>query len=310
MLDVFNFVDYSYSVDVFYANGTSESWQTWQKPRNCKFVSILAIGGGGGAGGGRGSALNAAGGGGGGGSASITKGLYLASVLPDKLYIQVGDGGNGGNGGSGANGSAGAAGGVSYITLLPNTTLQNQLLYANGGNGGLGGLSSGAGTPGGSGSVFTKTTTRPITYLGMVSSQAGTLGGAGSSIGSTPTNLTIAYILTGGGGGGGSSAGATPSVGASITGAGFVPTVNGGASTGGVGDSGFRPSFISMDSLSRYPLFATGGGGGGGRGTAGTAGDGGNGGYGCGGGGGGGAYNGTGGKGGDGGDGIIVITSF
>lgn len=310
MLDVFNIPDGNILNQVFYTNGTTNSWQIWNKPKNCKFVSILAIGGGGGAGGGRGSGIDSAGGGGGGGSASITKGYYLASLLPDTLYIQVGDGGNGGAGGSGANGSNGGVGGVSYISILPSVANQNLLLNASGGNGGVGGVNSGPGTPGGGGAVFSKSTFRPLSYLGITTSQAGVSGGAGSSIGSTPTNLTISYILTGGGGGGGTTAGATPSVGASITGSGFVPTINGGASTGGVGDSGFRPSFISMDSLSRYPLFSTGGAGGGGRGTNGTAGAGGNGAYGSGGGGGGGAYNGTGGKGGDGGDGIIVVISF
>ena len=54
----------------FFALG-STAWQTWQKPRNCKFVYITAIGGGGG-GGSCSDVLGTAGGGGGGGSSSIT----------------------------------------------------------------------------------------------------------------------------------------------------------------------------------------------------------------------------------------------
>jgi hypothetical protein len=50
-MDVFNFQNTQNNNFVFYANGGTTSWQTWTKPKNCKFISILAISGGGGGGG-------------------------------------------------------------------------------------------------------------------------------------------------------------------------------------------------------------------------------------------------------------------
>ena len=60
MLDVSHIPGSNDSTQIFYANGTT-SWQTWQKPRNAKFIQIFCLGsGGGGAGGGLNPAANAA----------------------------------------------------------------------------------------------------------------------------------------------------------------------------------------------------------------------------------------------------------
>ncbi len=58
MIDIFNLPNINNS-QVFYTQG-SGIWQTWQKPRNCKFIHFTLIGGGGGGGGGRGSNSNTA----------------------------------------------------------------------------------------------------------------------------------------------------------------------------------------------------------------------------------------------------------
>ena len=130
-MDFFNLPNLASQNYFFFANGSS--WQVWNKPVNCKFVYIFAIGGGGGGGGGRTSALNTATGGGGGGSSSITVGLFPASMLPDRFYVQVGLGGLGGVGS--ANGNAGT---LSYISLALNFTNLNILIQS-----GLAGASGG-----------------------------------------------------------------------------------------------------------------------------------------------------------------------
>ena len=90
MIDFNNLPDNAINNQVFYGNADIANWQTWQKPNNCKYIYIIAIGSGGGGGGGRKSNSNTTAGGGGGGSGAITTGFFQAFVLPDVLYIQVG----------------------------------------------------------------------------------------------------------------------------------------------------------------------------------------------------------------------------
>ena len=96
-------------------------------------------------------------------------------------------------------------------------------------------------------------------------------------------------------------------VGGNITGAGFIPTISGGAVGGFNGTAGFNQFNPSSILSSSSPLFFTGGAGGGSN-ARGTGGDGGNGAFGCGGGGGGAGL--TGGRGGRGGDGLVIITCW
>ena len=51
MLDIFNIPGQQDNVKIFYARGTTD-WQTWTKPRNCKFIWMMCMGGGAGGGGG------------------------------------------------------------------------------------------------------------------------------------------------------------------------------------------------------------------------------------------------------------------
>ena len=70
MLDLFHIPSNTDSTKIFYAQGAT-AWQTWQKPRNAKFIQIFCLGGGAGGGGGSASTSAAAltrGGGGGGAS--------------------------------------------------------------------------------------------------------------------------------------------------------------------------------------------------------------------------------------------------
>jgi hypothetical protein len=125
------------NIQVFNAQN-SNIFQTWQKPRGCKFVNFFVIGAGGGGGsGGNWSIGNNSVGGGGGGSGGIYNTIIPSMYLPDTLYIMVGLGGFGG----GSNGVAanGGTGGATYISTSGNLSNLNQGLFMSMG-GGAGGL--------------------------------------------------------------------------------------------------------------------------------------------------------------------------
>ena len=318
---------------VFYATGAGV-WQVWNKPSNCRFVQILAIGGGGGGGGGAingttGTAISHSGGSGGCGS-NIVVVKAPGFLLPDRLYVLVGIGGAGGAGGSSSTtataGGTGSAGTQSYVCMVPSTTSSTTdalAVTAQATNGGTGGYTtaSTSGTLSGSPATFNLGKLFDLYNPSPFSSQ----DSGGSSI-TGAVAKTIAYNLSGGTGGGAiSSTGPTYYPGGAFNAVVFFPGLSGGASYLSGDPSGLRgwgPTVIGP-SLT-YPLLFTGGtGGGAGIGTVSTpasgnrAGDGGDGAYGCGGGGGGAGTKGSngstpnsGGKGGRGGDGLVIITAW
>ena len=96
-MDVFNLPNNDDNNRIFYPNGSGDTWQTWYKPKNTKFIYIQTIGGGGGGGSSPNTGVSTVrGGGGGGGCSSVANGMFIASLLPDILYVQVGVGGVGG----------------------------------------------------------------------------------------------------------------------------------------------------------------------------------------------------------------------
>lgn len=291
MLDISNIPSQQQQTYILYATG---NWQTWNKPRNAKFIEIFCLGGG--AGGGQhtvsaGSAFA----GGGGASAGIVRGLIPAFLLPDTIYILVAKGGAGAI----TSATAGSVGNISYVALQPSTSEQTLICKSSTTTAGAGGAAAG----GGNAPSISVVALSAFGNLGLFTAIAG-VNGAGGSLTTTGSGTNQAAlgtnILSGGCGGGGKGAAGVFGQGGSITSASAVLTtqVNGGQTEGADGGSGYG---------TLQPFCGTGGAGGAGRGgTTGTGGRGGNGWYGCGGGG-------TGGgsvvsKAGDGGDGLVIIT--
>ena len=293
MIDFFNLPQPSDSVQIFYSNGISNNFSIWNKPANCKFVYILAIGAGGNGGAGGSTAGTARSGGAGGGSGASTTAIYPAWCLPDNLYVTVGLGG----------GQAGG-GGLTLVSTKPDgaAAAGTAVLWANaGGNASLT-------TQGAAGNAF-GSNLGLYSFYSIFTANAGIIGGAAGI--STPTagaTITLTQPLSPGAGGGGSSAANASSNGGDVTGTGLIPTSTGGTTTGVInGGNGYNSIKPFIDISQRLPLFFTGGAGGAGGGAnpGGNGGD-----AGIGGGGGGGGAGSTGGNGGRGGDGLVVIISW
>ena len=283
MLDV-NFIPGQQdNVKIFYARGTTD-WQTWQKPRGCKFIWIMCIGAGSGGfgGAGAGGAASAPGGPGG----AVTKALLPANTIPDTLYIQPGTGSTGGAGAATNINNLPNVPGRSFISITPSSAVTMNIVCTSGLANASGGTVESAATVAAAG----------LLSLGNFTSTAG-VGQAAAGSNVTPLTTTITCA-----GANGSTAGAN--AGANISsvdlGTYSTPLIAGGAA-GTVGNSGI---------WFWKPMFGLGGSGGGGV-ASGVAGNGGNANsYGCGGGGGGNSAAGTGGNGGKGGDGLVIIATF
>jgi hypothetical protein len=290
MLDVFNIPGQQDNVTIFYGRGTTD-WQTWQKPRNCKFIWIMCIGGGcGGEAGTTESPSNV--GGRGGGSGGVCRVIYPANVLPDTLFVQPGAG------------SAGAAfpgtpspASRSFVGIIAGTAAMNTVCVSG---------AAGAGTTNPNNAETAATTTQAgLMSLGTF---IATAGQAGDTLGSGITPLSATITSGGALGGIVTVAGGTPGLSIASVNLGIytTPQISGGAAggisgTGGAGNNGI---------WSWKPMFGLGGAGGGGTNTGvNSGGRGGDGAYGC--GGGGGAAGSTiGGAGGKGGDGLVIIATF
>lgn len=291
MLDLSFIPNSQQDVSIFYANGSA--WQTWQKPRKCNYVYIMCIGGGGG--GAAGPTANN-GNAGAGASGAVTRILYNAQQLPDRLYVQVGLGGVGGL----TSGAAGTNGTRSLVTLQPTVLAQN-LVAISGAAGAVGGT-TGGGTSAGE-TVSTQTTATFYTIGNFIS----TAGRANTPSGLLDITPLTSQITSPGAGGGGFTS--TPVIfqAGSILSTTYSPLIPLGVSSSTAGVNGTNGG----DGVTIWkPFFSVGGAGGGASVTA-NGGKGGNGGIGSGGGGGGaGATLAQGGSGGKGGDGLVIIISF
>jgi len=281
---------------------TNTQWHTWIKPRGKAMMNIICIGGGGGGGGGFTAAAAAArGGGGSGGSSAVTRVTIPLHLVPDKLFVQVGQGGKGVGSGGGTAGS----GVLSYVAIAPNTTASNVIAVSGnaatvGGGTGTGAAVGAAGTAG----TIATIANCPLAGLGHFDFIAGQIGVAGGAVaggnGTAQTIPVTSVITTGGTGGGGTTSadfagGAWTAITSSWLSEQRPATPAAGSNNGSGGFPIWKPLFFF-------------GGTGGSASNAGVGGNGGNGSYGSGGGGGGGGT--TGGRGGDGGSGIVIITCW
>jgi hypothetical protein len=196
------------------ATGGTTAWHTWRKPHGSSMLVIYCIGGGAGGGGGRGAAAGAThGGGGSGGGSGISQYLYPLWLLPDSLYILVGQGGTGGAGGSSANGGIGIDGQLSYVAVYPDTTLHNLLALsgAAAATAGGGGTAAAGGAAGVAGTVATEALA-PLSHWAIsdnfVAGVVGLVGGFTGVDGLSVTNGTgcpIGGSASGGGIGNGTT---------------------------------------------------------------------------------------------------------
>jgi hypothetical protein len=300
MIDYNHLPNIDQNISIFTTAG-STAWQTWQKPRGCKFVYIFVLGSGGGGGGGQSGTGVGRTGGGGGGSSGVNKGMFLSNTLPDTLYVNVGVGGTAGNpNGDGGNGA------FSYVSAEPNTTAINVVLVSNSTTVPIGGLA--ASTPGNTGGVVANAN-QILNYCGVSQFSTGQIGTAGgANVGGLASSVSMSNIVTGGAGGGGSSSVNLNGGGGSVILGNALPTITGGVAGGtNNGQNGYCGIEPNKTNILRDAFVFTSGAGGGANG-AGIGGNGGNGSYGCGGGGGGAGT--TGGSGGRGGDGLVIIISY
>jgi len=308
-MDIFNLPNNDINNAIFYTSGSGDTWQTWYKPRNVKFIYITTIGGGGGGGS---SPNTGAGtnryGGGGGGCSSMANGLFPAVSLPDILYIQVGYGGLGG-----VLGTSGSNGNISYVSAQPNNLRTNVVLANGNSGGGGGGAGTGAsvGAAGAAGTVLTQVNCG-LSYLGAINFNVGQVGLAGGTTnGNSYSYVSFILPITGGAGGAGVTSANATGTGGGLTGGSIWPTIAGGTQStstpAGDGNSGFS-SLPSLNTNRVLPLFSIGGAAGGSSSLS-SGGNGGKGGFGSGGGGGAGGATAPG-RGGDGGDGLVIITCF
>ncbi|MCC6629953.1 MAG: hypothetical protein IT340_21460 [Chloroflexi bacterium] len=305
--------DFRGDVQIFEANSAvvGQGFQRWVKPRGCSMVNIFCVGGGGGGGGGFSRTAGSAGGGGGSGAcSSIARLIAPAILLPDYLFVSVGQGGQGG-----AAGAAGGAGINSYVAVGPFTgvpVLPNLVVYSNvnapGGGGGGTGAAAGA-----AGSAPSISVVQPTAIWGIWAATVGLVGLAGGAQtgagGQTVTAWGATPVSHGASGagctttdfsGGGVQATATTN----ISGQGYYLNATGGVALGGQNAS--QPD--GGAGIKRLTPFFNSGGAGGASNNSGQAGHGGAGGYGSGGGGGGAGT--TGGRGGNGGPGIVIIVAW
>jgi hypothetical protein len=292
MLDLSHIPNSRQDIQIFYANGTA--WQTWQKPRKCSYVWIMCIGGAGGGAGGT-SATNSQQHTGG-ASGAVSRALYNAQHLPDRLHIQVGLGGAGGT-----PNLAGSSGTRSWVALQPVVIAQN-IIMGSGAAVASGGFVGAAANSAGETAVTTGQSS--FITLSVFASTAGQTSLFNAPSNSTALALTSQITTSGGNG----DAGLNYGVGNSILATSISPLITGGANATAAGINGGN----GADGITSWKPFYSLGGAGGGSSFVGAGGNGGNGGNGGIGSGGGGAGSGTlgGGTGGKGGDGLVIIISF
>lgn len=227
MLDIFNITGQQDNVEIFYAAGTT-AWQTWTRPRNCKFIWMMCIGAGCGAGGG------AAGGAGG-----AVRALFPANVLPDTLFIQPGPG----------TGPSTFPSNRSFVSITPSSAAPMNIVCVSGAA-----ASGTGGVP--AGETIATVTNAGLLSLGTFIAIAGPAGGT----------APLATSITMGGANGGSIGVPGPSYASINLGTTVMPPLNSGNNTtGGNGDNGYwswKPMYGTGGMAGGYNSAGVGGNGG------------------------------------------------
>jgi len=226
MLDI-NFIPGQQdNVKIFYASGTT-AWQTWQKPRNCKFIWMMCIGAG-----------NGGGGGNGGGSGGVVRALFPANVLPDTLFVQPGSG----------TGPTIFPANRSFVSITPSSTVVMNLVCVSGA------AAAGTGGPPGAETIAT------VTNAGLLS-----LGNF-IAIAGTGATAPLSTTITMGGANCGSFLTPAASYASINLGTTVTPPLNSGDNTtGGNGNHGFwswKPMFGTGGMAGGYNEAGRGGNGG------------------------------------------------
>ena len=182
MLDLSHIPNNQENIKIFYSTGIANAWQTWQKPRKCQWVWIMAVGGGGG--GANGSTTRDIQQSTGGASGAATRALFNATHLPDLLYVQVGLGG-----------SATFAGNRSNVSIVSNTTSTNVIL-SSGNTAAAAGISNATANSAGE-TAMTATVAAFATLANFIST-----AGQTTFFGSPSVTPLTSQIVTAGGNGG------------------------------------------------------------------------------------------------------------
>lgn len=213
-----------------------DNYHTWKKPPNASWVWISAQGGGSSGSYGANTGATTGGGGCGGTSGELKSGLFPAFMLPETLYIQIGQGGTANTPTSGGNSVSGSH---TMVTMepLPRTVVEANtaiiLMAAAGQDPTVNPANSTAGdTTLGSPQFVTPVTSNPRMTQGI--SQSNTAPSNGNSDGGSPGNP-----------------GEDLSILATFTGRGVATAGTGG---GGTGARGGNNMFASNDTLSRGTL--------------------------------------------------------
>jgi hypothetical protein len=187
------------------------SWDIWYKPPGKTMLHIFLIGKGGNGGGVTDLSAEGASGG---GSGAQTIVLIPLALLPDRLYLSLG-------------GISDVTTLASYISVAPNTTANNTVVYAAGGANGAP-VDNTALKAGGAGGTVATAALMPLGWCFVESVLAGQQGasGGGDSNGSPITLPTTGLRVTGGAGGGSYNSG--PTNGGAVNGAGIYPTIPAG----------------------------------------------------------------------------------
>ncbi len=202
------------------AQAVGTAWNTWTKPRGKTMLSIVLVGAGGNGGTGVVGANSAAGGGAGGQSGAITTLVLPLWAVPNVLFLSL----------AGLKPTA-TANFASIITFAPVNTANNVLAFARGGLHG-GNASAGTGGTVGTAAAIATAANMPLGWLytlQVLASQVGAAGGAAVTAANLALPTTGAFVTGGTGGGGLPAGGATGTNGGNLTGAGFIPSVPGGA---------------------------------------------------------------------------------